>query len=226
MMGINPNYMFQSTFSANRDRTARKELDKDAFLQILTTQLKYQDPTNPIDDREMITQLSQLSSTEQIMNMSKAFQGMIESQMNFHRIQTASLVGKMVVVEDNKLSLSEGKANNIIYSLETNSPVIVEIYNKNGQMIKQHELGAKEAGVHGYTWDGRDGAGISVPDGEYEYKIFNIVGGEKKQINGLEGGKVEAVQFSGNDFFVIVNGKKYSIDTIAEISEPLPEDDN
>jgi flagellar basal-body rod modification protein FlgD len=51
----------------------RADLDKDAFLRLLLTELKYQDPLNPTDDKAFIAQMAQFSALEQMQNMSKAF---------------------------------------------------------------------------------------------------------------------------------------------------------
>ncbi len=58
----------------------QNQMDKDLFLQILTTQLKNQDPTQPMEDREMITQMAQFSTLEQISNLNQAFNQFISSQ--------------------------------------------------------------------------------------------------------------------------------------------------
>ncbi|MEO2076740.1 MAG: flagellar hook capping FlgD N-terminal domain-containing protein [Bacillus sp. (in: firmicutes)] len=52
----------------------KSQVDKDLFLQILTTQLRNQDPTNPMEDREFVAQLAQFSTLEQISNLNQAFQ--------------------------------------------------------------------------------------------------------------------------------------------------------
>ena len=56
--------------STKKDTTGKSDLDKDAFLQLLVTQMQYQDPLNPGDSTEYMSQLAQYSSLEATMNIS------------------------------------------------------------------------------------------------------------------------------------------------------------
>ncbi|KAF2955889.1 flagellar hook assembly protein FlgD [Marinitoga sp. 38H-ov] len=214
--GINA---FNSFSSTNINNEPKKELDKEAFLKILMTQLKYQDPTNTMNDKEFISQMSQLSSTEQIMNMSKSFQNMVSSQMNLFKVQASNLIGKTVVVENNKINLTGGFSDAIIYNLDEPTKVYVDIYDNNENLIFTKDLGIQEEGMKTFNWDGIGNSGVKLSDGEYKYDVYTYKNGEKIKIGGLDGGKVDAVQFENNNFYVLVNGQKYSTEKIIEISE-------
>ncbi|KLO23400.1 flagellar hook capping protein FlgD [Marinitoga sp. 1197] len=216
--GIN-NLNYFSPSSQLNSNEPKKELDKDAFLKILMTQLKYQDPTNTMNDKEFISQMSQLSSTEQIMNMSKSFQEMVSSQMNLFKVQASNLIGKTVVVENNKINLTGGFSDAIVYNLEEPTKVYVDIYDKKNNLVYTRELGIQEEGMKTFNWDGISTNGVKMPDGEYKYEIYTFRDGKKEKIGGLDGGKVDAVQFDDNKFYVLVNGQKYSTEKIIEISE-------
>lgn len=56
----------------NNKRRANQTLDKDAFLKLMTTQLRYQNPLEPMDNSEMVAQMAQFSSVEQLNNMASA----------------------------------------------------------------------------------------------------------------------------------------------------------
>ena len=213
------NGIYMGTLQAQRSKTPKKNLDKEAFLKLLVTQLQNQDPTNSMDTKDMLAQMSQLSTTEQIMNMSTSFQNMIDSQMNMNKMQAASIVGKNVVVENNVVNLSDGRSENIYFSVDKESPIVVEIYDSNDKVIKREDLGIKSAGGYPYLWDGKDNSGVSMADGSYKIKVFSYLNGQKTEISPIDGGKAQAVQFLDKKYYVIVNNKKYPISSIKEISE-------
>jgi flagellar basal-body rod modification protein FlgD len=84
-----PNYSTQNVQAAARKPV--KELGKDQFLQILVTQLRNQDPMQPMQDKEFIAQMAQFSSLEQMMNMSKEMTSLRQSAG-----MAAALIGKEV----------------------------------------------------------------------------------------------------------------------------------
>ena len=81
-----------SYFIPQVQREIKKDLDKDAFLQLLITQLANQDPTNPVEDREFIAQLAQFSSLEQMVNMTKQMEKMASTNQTL----AVSYIGRVV----------------------------------------------------------------------------------------------------------------------------------
>ncbi len=86
--------------SAQGVRTVKKELDRDAFLQLLVVQMQNQDPTSPMDNAQMVTQLAQFAALEQMTNLNTEFRAQMEllagniDQANF--IAAQGLLGKHV----------------------------------------------------------------------------------------------------------------------------------
>ena len=120
---------------------------------------------------------------------------------------------------NNKINLTGGFADAIIYNIEEPAKVYVDIYDENDNLVYSKELGIQEEGMKTFNWDGKNANGSGLPDGEYKYEIYTYKNGKKEKIGGLDGGKVDAVQFEDNQFYVLVNGQKYSTEKIIEISE-------
>lgn len=88
--------LYYSNYRKPTKQTGNSELGKDAFLQLLITQLQHQDPTNPMDDREFISQMAQFSSLEQMQNMTKAIESLLISQQQTQMMSYSSFIGKEV----------------------------------------------------------------------------------------------------------------------------------
>ncbi|MGB9779300.1 flagellar hook capping FlgD N-terminal domain-containing protein [Caldanaerobacter sp.] len=94
-MNVNTNYIFPPISSQNRT-AAKNELGKDDFLMLLVTQLKNQDPLNPIDDKEFLAQLAQFSALEQMQNLNESFTS----------VKAMSFIGKNI-----HASINDGNGN-------------------------------------------------------------------------------------------------------------------
>src|SRR5699024_7376094 len=77
-------------------RTPSPELGKDEFIKILMTQLQNQDPLNPMEDTEFISQMATFSSLEQTMNMAKSIDALVQSQLVSPIVQYSHMIGKHV----------------------------------------------------------------------------------------------------------------------------------
>lgn len=87
---------YYSNYKKPTKQTGNSDLGKDAFLKLLITQLQHQDPTNPMDDREFISQMAQFSSLEQMQNMTKAMESLLASQQQTQLMNYTSFVGKEI----------------------------------------------------------------------------------------------------------------------------------
>ncbi|WP_339227712.1 flagellar hook assembly protein FlgD [Oceanobacillus sp. FSL K6-2867] len=83
-----------------KTRTPSASLGKEEFLKILMTQLQNQDPTNPMDDREFVSQMATFSSLEQMMNMSNSIEMLVQSQLVSPVIQYSNMIGQEVSYMD------------------------------------------------------------------------------------------------------------------------------
>lgn len=90
------NDYYLSSYSKPVKETGNSNLGKDAFLQLLITQLQNQDPTNPMDDRDFIAQMAQFSSLEQMQNMTTAMNSLLESQQQSQLMNYSTFIGKEV----------------------------------------------------------------------------------------------------------------------------------
>jgi len=90
------NDYFLSNAKKEVKRTGNSTLGKDDFLKILVKQLQHQDPTNPVEDKEFISQMAQFSTLEQMQNMTKAMEELLESQRENQLMNYTTFIGQEV----------------------------------------------------------------------------------------------------------------------------------
>ena len=109
----------QTTSNSTTARVINKELDRDAFLQLLVYQLQNQDPLNPTDNGEMIAQLAQFSALEQMNNLNESFTTVSENIDRLNFVSASSLVGRTVAGTDSEGTAIEGKVERVYMDVES-----------------------------------------------------------------------------------------------------------
>lgn len=117
-----------------KNRAPSPELGKDEFIKILMTQLQNQDPLNPMEDRDFIAQMATFSSLEQMMNMAKSIDTLVQNQLISPVIQYSHMIGKEVTYE----SIDEETNEKSIVS-----SVVVAVSQRDGWAILELENGSK-----------------------------------------------------------------------------------
>lgn len=166
--------------AADTTKKSNGAMGKDDFLKLLFTQLKYQDPQNPVDDREFAAQLAQFSSLEQMTNMSAGIaelKAVMEQQGKFSLLQA---VGKTARAEGDGLVADATGKRNGIFSLGADAvSVKVTVTDGGGTPLRTVNLGAKKAGEGIFSWDGVLEGGVKAPAGQYRFLVEAIDGAGK-----------------------------------------------
>jgi flagellar basal-body rod modification protein FlgD len=95
-------------------RTVNKELDRDAFLQLLTLQMQNQDPMSPMDNTQMVAQLAQFSSLEQMNTLNTSFTGLKTEMDHLNFLSTNNLIGRTILGADTDGNAVQGKVEKVV----------------------------------------------------------------------------------------------------------------
>jgi len=148
------------------------DLGEDDFLRLLTTQLQHQDPLNPMENTEFVTQLSQFTSLERLENMSRSLEALALSQSANTSAQMVSFIGKDVVTSSPEFFHAAGETTEVGFSVDQPvSEVTVTIRDADGKVVRTEQLGAFEAGDHEFAWDGLNSDGSPMGSGNYEVEV-------------------------------------------------------
>ncbi len=152
-------------------------LDQSDFLTLLTTQLKNQDPFEPMDNTQMVAQMAQFSSVAGISEMNKTLTGVATKLGSTTATDALSYVGKTVLTEGSTAyPRSTGGLDGAIELDADASQVTVSIADAQGGTLRSIQLGKQAKGTATFEWDGKDGSGNSVGAGPFTITAFATSG--------------------------------------------------
>ena len=99
-----------SLLSSGASKTVTGAEAQDRFLKLLVTQMRNQDPLNPLDNAQVTTQLAQISTVTGVEKLNSTLQGLSSALMASQSLQSAALIGRDVMASGNVLSLNAGNA--------------------------------------------------------------------------------------------------------------------
>ena len=170
------------------------ELDKNAFLRLMVTQLNNQDPLNPQDSGEFISQLAQFSAVEGIENLNRTFEVMAISLQSSQALQASALVGRSVQVRSDSSFLADGEGiTGNVKLASSSSNLVVNISDSAGALVARLDLGSQVRGNVKFRWDGLNDSGLRLPPGEYQFKAEALVGGDTQQLELALSANVDSV---------------------------------
>ncbi len=145
-----------------------KELGQSDFLKIMISQLANQDPLNPQENTDFISQMAQFGTNDGIQKLHTSFESLANSLHSNQALQATSLVGKTVQVPSFAAALNENGLTGAV-KLEGNADSLnIKISNAAGEWVKTIQLGPQSAGVIDFKWDGNTDEGKALPQGVYQ----------------------------------------------------------
>ncbi|MDE2600382.1 MAG: flagellar hook assembly protein FlgD [Rhodocyclaceae bacterium] len=173
--------------------TSKAEDQQTRFLKLLTTQLKNQDPLNPMDNAQMTSQLAQISTVDGIERLNATLSSMMSSTNAQQALQAAALVGHGALVAGSNLSLTESGAIGGYDLASSADRVKVEIKDGNGNIVRTITSEGKDAGVQNFVWDGKDSDGKALGAGTYSFSVTAIQGNSDVKVTPLQFGYISGV---------------------------------
>jgi len=208
-----------TTGSTQGAAAATKELDRDAFLNLLVTQLQNQDPLNPTDSAEFTAQLAQFSSLEQLGNVNDNLEQLQNFQASINNSQAVSLIGKEITANGNSLDFADGQPAGCQFELDGNAGLaVVSIYDHSGGFVKSFERQNLAAGQHTLYWDGKDQNGNLAASGNYTFEVLAAgADGNNIKTTTFFNGQVNKVVFENNTTYLMVGDKRVALGDIIEV---------
>ncbi|WP_060493044.1 flagellar hook assembly protein FlgD [Pseudomonas sp. NBRC 111140] len=180
---VNSAYLtsLQKQASKNNSNTgaAGSALGKDAFLQLLVTQMKNQNPLDPQENGEFVAQLAQFSSLESMQSLNDSVTYIAAGLQSSQALQASSLVGRNVIVQTDKAVVDTSKDLKGTVNLTSSSTATsVGIYDKDDKLVRTIDLGTQKAGKIEFAWDGKNDDGEVAAAGTYTFKATASIDGK------------------------------------------------
>jgi len=213
-------------------KASKDEMGKDSFLNLLVAQLKYQDPLNPAEDTQFVSQLAQFSQLEFTQNSTQAISTLASSMQAFMEMQTLQaqsitnasatpLLGKDVRVMEAAFDYKSGGRELNIHLLEGNKTGTVVIKDKDGKTVAELEVGVESSkgGDAKIKWDGKDTeTKNTVLAGQYTIEVLDA-SGMKNAGYAYKDGTVSGVSFSQSGAGLTIDGLQYGLGYLVSVDD-------
>ncbi len=197
-------------------------IDSEEFLTLLCAQLENQDPLDPMNETEYVSQLCDLSSLEQMQLVNENLLNLQAYESAIIDEQAVDLIGKTVKAYDSSIDFNEEGLMELQFELEGEaSEVFVYIYDSNGELVNEMtETGSFNSGEHAIIWDGTENEGNNLSSGNYTYEVFAVdESGNMVEAAAFYSGEVTSVYFGSGTATLQVGDREIALGDLVEVSQ-------
>ena len=209
--------------SANQSQKSRQILSKDmkTFLNLLTTQLKNQDPTSPMDTNKFTQQLTQFSGIEQQIHTNKHLEKLVAMQGSDRQLRGLDYVGARIEAVGNTNMLGKTGDAEWLYALPKKAAkVTIEVRDQKNNVVYT-EKRTNQSGRKEFIWDGNNAQGERMPPGAYTM-VVKATDADGKKVSYTPGirGQITSVDFVKDDMYARIGDIKVKFDSIVNVKRP------
>lgn len=182
------------------------ELGQKQFFELMIAQLKNQDPLEPLDSSEFLSQLAQFSTVSGVNGIEQSMSALSASLQSNQALQASTLVGREVLADGSLMRLGgDGDATGAVRLDGSTSNLVVTIADPAGRVVRRMELGPHAAGLAEFRWDGDDDKGARAPAGAYVVEASAERDGASVALPTLVRTRVDSVTVGGSGAGLTLN---------------------
>jgi flagellar basal-body rod modification protein FlgD len=187
------------------------------FLTLLTTQLKNQNPLDPLDTNQFTQQLVQFASVEQQLKTNDQLASLVSLQQTTQATQALAFVGKTAVVNGSTASLTNAQATWDL-NIPSSCNMTVNITNSVGQTVYTGKVSAGAGNNQPFSWNGQGSDGTQWPDGQYKLTTTAVdSSGSPVAVSTQVQGVVSSVDLTQQPPLLTIGGQTYTVNQIQRI---------
>lgn len=204
--GLNSNLYWQEEAPAVVDESNQR-LSQEDFFSMLTEQLANQDPTKPVDNDQMVAQMTSFTMADGIEQLNTRFSDFATSMTSNQALQASSLIGQQVLLQgDTGYVATQGQSlSGVVINEQSVRDLEITIETPTGEVVRTISAGSHSAGNFEFNWDGTDGRGNQMPPGNYVVKAQGEVAGESQIIPTAVNRHVDSVSLAASNQGIILN---------------------
>lgn len=192
--------------------------DFNTFLTLLTTQLKNQSPTDPLDTNQMTNQLVQFASVEQQIAMNQNLQRLLTLEQASQLTASAPLMGQRVEVEADSITLQSGTGTLKLPAAGVAQAAQVTILGSGNRVMRQETVPLGSSPTN-WTWNGKTMEGFSLPDGAYTARVVGVgANGQAQAMPFTTIGRVTSAERVGGDLKLMLGQLQVSFDKLRSLN--------
>ena len=202
--------------------TGTTDLGEDTFLKLLTTQMQYQDPLDPMSNSDFVAQLAQFSSVEQLKTLSDGMESLYLVNVSMNNASMVNLLGQGVVASSDTIHYDGEGDQEILYDAAASSEAAtITITNADGDVVYTGDMGSLSEGEGTFTWNGTTTGGEQAEAGDYTVSIAATdTSGATVDVTSLISGTVTEVDYSSGSPVPEIDGVAVDIGAILRLSAP------
>jgi flagellar basal-body rod modification protein FlgD len=188
------------------------------FLTLLTTQLKNQNPLDPMDTNQFTQQLVQFAGVEQQLKTNDRLDSILTNAKASASATASSFIGKTITADGTKSTLADGSATWTLTPARAATKATITISDANGNVVATKST-TLAAGAQTYAWDGRGSSGFTQADGTYSIKVdATDATGATVAVSTSVTGTVDSVDLSGDEPVLSVGTAKLPLSSVKNLS--------
>jgi len=204
------------------DSYADSEMDEQTFLNLLTTQLQYQDPLEPQSASDFVAQLAQFTSLEELIDINAGMEALYMAMSSVNNATMVQILGTVVTATTNEFNFDGENSVDLLFNAASNADeATVSIMDEDGTVIYSEEIGALSAGENNWTWDGKDNNGQMADEGNYTYTVqATDSDGNTVAVDEWLIGLVDSMEYASGTPLPSINGVTFTLSDIIELETP------
>lgn len=232
--GINSPTTIGQQQNDKENGVGKDAMDQQDFLNLLITQLQNQDPLSPLDNADFMAQTTAFSQLDEMINMNKGMQSMVE-MMQMMAINSNSLlsgantIGKEIEYMTNMVTIGKDAQPNISFYLGEDASIDksrIKVYNEAGDLVAVVQPTSLKKGENNIMWDGKGAGGVQVPDGTYAFEVEAYdAQGKEVAVEEFGTGVVQGIKMINGKLYFDIGTGVVSSEYVYSIRDPKKEEE-